>query len=84
MNNTEEADRIFRAQNEFVIKAKKGGCFVVGDDGYYVFFPTHGGGISEWMLRAIADELESLNKDWDAALQKFEQNNDQEQLALGI
>ena len=35
-------------------------------DGYYVWYPDvyRGGYWSEWLLRAIADKLRELNKEW--------------------
>lgn len=45
----------------------KQGDFVTGEDGYVVFWPSAGGGaFSEWVLRALADELEKRNAAWHA------------------
>ena len=41
------------------------GYFIVGDDGLYHWFPekkSNVGHISAWLLRALADELDKLNK----------------------
>jgi len=42
------------------------GEFIIGDDGYYVYFPIQKYGyITSYFMRAIADKLDELNKDWD-------------------
>jgi len=42
------------------------GEMVMNDDGYYVFFYSNNGGYWESVpLRAIADRLDEINKDWD-------------------
>lgn len=40
-------------------------------DGYYVFDPESGSGYwPEWLLRALADELEELNKEWNEQVER--------------
>ena len=52
-------------------RAKAAGDFVCGDDGIYVYWPKGlGGALSEWMLRALADELEKMNASWAAQLER--------------
>jgi hypothetical protein len=46
------------------------GDFVVGDDGYYVFWPEAGhGALAPHHLRWLADELDKMNADWHATVQ---------------
>lgn len=41
------------------------GDFLCDVDGYYKFFPSRTGGYWEgWVMRAIADEEEELNREW--------------------
>lgn len=56
-----EAERICRMATER-------GDFVMDADGYMVYWPDScpHGALSEWMLRALADELERRNTTWDA------------------
>lgn len=51
---------------------------IVGDDGYYIFWPTSGAGAFEaWNLRLVADILDELNKPWDNQINEYfnEQSN---------
>lgn len=42
------------------------GDFVVGDDGYYAYWPEHHGGcLDSWHLFDIHQNLEELNKEWN-------------------
>ena len=42
---------------------------VMGDDGYYVFWPIrNNGALNANDLRIIADELDKRNEDWDIIL----------------
>jgi hypothetical protein len=42
------------------------GEFIIDVDGYYKFWPRLSGGYWEgYVLRAIADKEEELNKEWD-------------------
>jgi hypothetical protein len=45
--------------------------FIMGDDGYVVFWPEgyRLGAFPSWVLRAIADELDRRNAAWDAQIQ---------------
>lgn len=46
--------------------------FVVGDDGYYIYWPTgNGGAYDANCLRIIADELDRLNEPWDAEIKAY-------------
>lgn len=48
------------------------GQFLMKEDGYYDFWPEDRAGY--WpahMLRALADELDKINKDWDKAMLLF-------------
>jgi hypothetical protein len=40
------------------------------EDGYLYYFPSVGGAIAPWELRAIADELDRRNADWDRKVQE--------------
>ena len=47
------------------------GDFVMGEDGYYVFWPTgsNRGALTPRDLRILADELDRLNAPWDEIVQ---------------
>jgi hypothetical protein len=50
---------------------------VTGDDGYVVFWPTMNKGCyTAHDLRAIADELDRRNKDWDEFIQSGYETSD--------
>jgi hypothetical protein len=55
-----------------IAAAEKHGDFVTGDDGYVMYWPgtRSTGGWSAWMLRALADELDRRNAEWDAIAQR--------------
>lgn len=40
------------------------------EDGYLYYWPTVGGAIAAWELRAIADELDRQNAGWDREVQE--------------
>lgn len=44
---------------------------VVGDDGYYYYWPTTPGAFSEYTLRVIADELKARNEKWDKRIEEY-------------
>ena len=45
---------------------------MMGEDGYQLYWPGHNSGaFSAWMLRAIADELDRVNKDWDDHIAEY-------------
>ncbi len=48
------------------------GELAVGDDGYFIFFADSDkrGGMEEWLLRELADELKRINKPWDDQVNK--------------
>lgn len=47
------------------------GTFEAGDDGYYVFWPTFRQGYwPAYMLTALGNALDELNKDWDEKVQR--------------
>lgn len=39
--------------------------FVTFEDGYVYYCPSEARGLSTWMLRALADELDRRNREWD-------------------
>lgn len=47
------------------------GQFLLGDDGYYNYWPEayKGGYYDEGFLYAIADQLKELNREWDQQVQ---------------
>lgn len=48
------------------------GDFVTGDDGFVIFWPSaNRGGLTSWMLRALADEIDRRNVDAEAALAAY-------------
>lgn len=48
------------------------GEFLMKEDGYYAFWPDHREGYwPAYMLRALADKLDELNKEWDESTQQF-------------
>lgn len=58
--------------NRLVQMASENGDFVTGDDGFVFFWPKGcNGGLSEWMLRALADEIERRNAPWAAQLEQY-------------
>ena len=65
LTQEEEVARILRM-------AEERGDFVRGDDGYWVYWPdgTNMGALSPWELRALADELDRLNAEWDKIVKK--------------
>lgn len=44
--------------------------FVAAEDGYFYWFPSPGGMMSEEALRVVADELQKRNAKWDAQVQR--------------
>lgn len=56
-----ERERIFSLMD-------RAGDFVVGDDGFVVFWPQGAlqGAMNPWMLRMIADEIDRRNEAWQA------------------
>lgn len=53
--------------------ADKTNEFVVGDDGFVMYWPSGfaGGGFSAWMLRELADEIDRRNAAWQADLDNY-------------
>lgn len=53
--------------------SRERGDFVMGDDGYYVFWPKEHtmGALASYHLRWLADELDRINKPWDDQVQAF-------------
>ena len=54
--------------------AKERGDFVLAEDGFWVYWPTHphsAGAIASPELRILADELDRLNKPWQEQMDKF-------------
>lgn len=67
---------------EYKAHAENGVCigdFLMSEDGYYNWWPVpeRDGYIPSYMLRAIADELDKLNKDWDEQVQNDAGLNEQ-------
>lgn len=48
------------------------GDFVVGDDGYAMYFPDkeNGGGFDSYILRLLAEALDEKNAPWDEIVQR--------------
>jgi hypothetical protein len=60
-----------RKKARLIAAADAAGDIVTGDDGSAIYWPMPSrGGMSEWMLRAIADELASRNAGWAAQLER--------------
>ena len=57
--------------------ADKTNEFVVGDDGYVMYWPSGfaGGAFSAHQLREIADELDRRNAPWQADINKYFEEN---------
>ncbi len=53
---------------------KRIGEFIKNDDGYFFFFLEryNGGGLDEWLLRELADELKRINEPWDQVVTHYE------------
>lgn len=62
---------------EIIHKANAVGEFVTGDDGYVVYWPHFRGAYSEWMLRALADELGRRNAECDAMIAAAQEGKDE-------
>ena len=63
-HNKNEIEVSWRGKD--VLSDKHLGEFVMGDDGYFGFFPRPLGGMwSQELMRSIASAMERLNKDWD-------------------
>lgn len=56
---------------EIIEKIDAEGDFVTGDDGYVFFWPTGVGGLSPWVLRVIADEIDRRNAPLDKSIKKY-------------
>lgn len=61
------------AQKRIVAFAHNKGEFETLHDGYQYYWPSAAGGgaFSSWMLRALADELDRLNADWDKQVREY-------------
>jgi len=47
------------------------GEIIMGDDGYYEFWPHQRGGYwPSWAMRDIADKVDSMNAEWDAKVRQ--------------
>lgn len=47
------------------------GDFLKKDDGYFDFWPISGGGYwSSYLLKALAEELDKLNAEWDKQIRE--------------
>lgn len=68
MTETTEQERERRMQI-----SRDRGDFVMGDDGYYVYWPDDGpsgrGALGPHHLRWLADELDKMNAPWDSVVQ---------------
>ena len=69
MSDTKRSEESYKQR--VVQKARQCGDFVMGDDGYYVFWPTvrNIGALSTVDLRILANELDNLNREWDIIVQ---------------
>ena len=75
---------------EYKVKAYNGvyiGDFLKKEDGYFDFWPDQKGGFwPSYMLRALAEKLDELNKPWDDDINKFfaeqEENNEPRNFGL--
>jgi hypothetical protein len=57
--------------------------FVLGEDGFQVYWPTRStGALSPWMLRAIADYLDEVNKPWSEEINAYFAAENQQEGAL--
>lgn len=62
---------------ELIKRCDLRGDFLMGEDGYWVWWPEEGilGFLESWALRVIADELDKRNEDWDKKIQEDLENN---------
>lgn len=58
------------AITDLIAKCNERREFDMLEDGYYYYWPSNQGAIAPWELRAIADELDRLNADWDKQVQE--------------
>lgn len=64
------SDHFFERRRCMQISEERGD-FVLGDDGYYVYWPSKSdGALAPHHLRWLADELDHKNKDWHATVQR--------------
>ena len=54
--------------SEFIKAVYEEGDIFKDFDGYYKYWPSNEGAFQSWHLRAIADELDARNRDWDATV----------------
>lgn len=55
-----------------VASADSQGEFVTGDDGFVIYWPKGCyGAFAAWHLRAIADELDRRNAEWEARIREY-------------
>lgn len=50
---------------------EEAGDFIIGDDGFVIFWPSDRGAFTAHNLREIADELDKRNKEWEEQLQAY-------------
>jgi hypothetical protein len=66
MTNNIQAVIVLRGSDLYAANGVKIGQILAKEDGYYDFWPEHNGGYwPAYMLRAIADMLDTMNKPWD-------------------
>jgi len=61
------------AAERVVRLAYEHGDIIAGDDGFYIYWPSQSeqrGALTEWDLRAIADELARINAPWAAEIEQ--------------
>ena len=64
-------DEVYQEDYFVVVNNNNIGTLDKSIDGFYNFYLESGNGyIPSWVLRAIADKLDELNKDWEATIAK--------------
>jgi len=59
-----------RSDKEIILSiSEKRGDYVTLEDGYVYFWPKGNGAMAAWHLRALADEIDRRNEDWDKIVQ---------------
>lgn len=63
-------------KESFINYVEKNDEFLVLEDGFSYFMPNpHGGALSSWMLRTLADELDRRNEGWQKEINAYFEDN---------
>ena len=76
----EEVEHEFSITYDVVVNRHWSGELVQEIDGFYVYYPNpkSAGAYSEWFLRAVADKLQELNREYNDTLSGHGEHNAQQ------